>query len=313
MKSTAENLANWYDKLDKLSTNSPVIYTTGYFEFLNVSDSEVDEIISSLNNIPDVKYIYFKRIKDNDWVIRGILRTDDNFNDVDINEEVIIHDKLNQNIWDENNELKEEVREKIKEIVDVFIQQLKEDNIELRLSDIWLLGSNANYNYTDESDLDIHLIADESFDCSEEHLQIIYNAYKSLFNSKYDITIKGINVELYVENADKLSNVSTGVYSLEKGWLKKPAQYDIPKIDDEAVDKEVDKWENKYFELIKNSTTEKIENYIDEIYKIRQDSISKEGEFGLGNLVFKEIRRRGYLDDLKGLKNKLLSKELSLN
>lgn len=87
----------------------------------------------------------------------------------------------------------------------------------MKIEDIYLLGSNANFNYNEDSDLDVHIIADESFDCSEEHLAIIYNCYKALFNNKYDITIKGINVELYVENKDKLSNVSTGVYSFEKG------------------------------------------------------------------------------------------------
>ena len=105
--------------------------------------------------------------------------------------------------------------------------------------------------------------SDESFDCSEKHLQIIYNAYKALFNSKYDITIKGIDVEIYVENITDKSNASTGVYSLKKGWLKEPSHYSIPDIDEDKLEKSVAEWEDKYLELLRNPTPEKIESYIE--------------------------------------------------
>lgn len=231
--------------------------------------------------------------------------------DEELKETVEIHDQLNPKIWTEDKELRPEVRAKILQIVDKFKTQLLVDKVELKVEDIYILGSNANYNYTEESDLDVHIIADESFDCSAEHLPLLYNCYKALFNSKYDIRIKGINVELYVENKDKLSNVSAGIYSLKDGWIKNPAEYEIPEFDQLAVDKEVQKWEDKYYELTENPTVKKIDDYIDSLYELRQDSI-KNGEFAEGNLVFKEIRRLGYLDDLKELKIQLTSQELSL-
>lgn len=230
----------------------------------------------------------------------------------DLEENVELHDHLNPKIWDEENHLRQEVKSKIIEIAEAFKNQLAEDNVHLKIADIYLLGSNANYNYNEQSDLDIHLIVDEKDDCIQKHLPIIYQAYKSLFNNKYAITIRGINVELYVENKDKLSNVSTGVYSLSNGWIKKPARYDIPEIDDIELDKRVQFWENKYYDITGNPSIDKIENFINAIYDIRQESISTEGEFGIDNLVFKEIRRLGYLDDLKELKTQLRSKELSL-
>ena len=117
-----------------------------------------------------------------------------------IREAIEVHDSLNPKLWDAENNLKEDVKSKIILIVDEFVKHLKADNLELKVYDIWLLGSNANYNYNEDSDLDVHIIADESFDCSEKHLEIIYNAYKALFNNRYEITIRGINVEIYVEN-----------------------------------------------------------------------------------------------------------------
>jgi len=57
---------------------------------------------------------------------------------------------------------------------------------------------------------------------------------------------------------------------------------------------------------------EEIDILIDDLYKLRQESIQKDGEYGVGNLVFKEMRNMGYLDNLKELKRKLQSKEMSL-
>lgn len=57
---------------------------------------------------------------------------------------------------------------------------------------------------------------------------------------------------------------------------------------------------------------DRIDNFIDELYIMRQASIQKDGEYGMGNLIFKELRNRGYLDNLKELKVKEAEKELSL-
>jgi len=229
-----------------------------------------------------------------------------------IEEEVEIHKELNPKIWDKNNELLEDVESKIYDIVDEFKKQLKKDNVKLDIADIYILGSNANYNYTDTSDLDVHIIANESFDCDEKHLPLIYNVYKSLFNLKYDISINGINVEIYVENVDDFQNVSTAIYSIKKGWIKEPSQENIPQIDEDKLEKMVAEWEDKYLKLIAIPTIKNIEDYINDLYDERRKSIKNDGEFGLGNLMFKEIRRLKYLENLKKLRTDLKNKELSL-
>ena len=60
------------------------------------------------------------------------------------------------------------------------------------------------------------------------------------------------------------------------------------------------------------SLLDRIDNFITKLYELRQSSIKEEGEFGTGNLVFKEFRNLGYLDNLKKLKTKLQGKEMSL-
>lgn len=57
---------------------------------------------------------------------------------------------------------------------------------------------------------------------------------------------------------------------------------------------------------------EKIDKLIKDIYALRQKGLAGGGEMDIDSLIFKEFRNRGYLDDLKDLKNELRSKELSL-
>lgn len=117
-----------------------------------------------------------------------------------LNESIEKHDELNQNIWN-GRELKPEVKEKLQLIADTFVEKLKEDDIPIDVKDIILVGSNVNYNYTKDSDLDLHIQADLSqFKGREKELaEKIYQCKKAMFNSKYDISLYGVPVEIYVE------------------------------------------------------------------------------------------------------------------
>lgn len=59
-------------------------------------------------------------------------------------------------------------------------------------------------------------------------------------------------------------------------------------------------------------TVNDVDNYIDDLYKLRQNSILTDGEYGKGNLIFKELRNLGILQKLKDLKVKLENQEMSL-
>lgn len=119
--------------------------------------------------------------------------------DINLNEDIEKHEKLNPLLF-ENDELKSEIKEAIEKIVNQFVEDLKTDGVKIEVKDVILVGSNVSYNYTKDSDLDIHIIADkDSLDCSEEVYNLLYGAYRSLFNKNYDINIKGIPVEIYVE------------------------------------------------------------------------------------------------------------------
>lgn len=225
-------------------------------------------------------------------------------------EKIESHNNLNPKLWNEDHSLKEDVRDKLEEIVDEFILELEENKIPIKVLDVHLVGSNASFNYTENSDLDVHIIANfEEVTCDPEILNLLYNFFKSYFNDKYDILIHGISIELYIEDMNA-SAISNGIYSLyEDEWVKFPEKLDIPDID---ISDEFEEWEDRYQLIISNDDSEAAEDLVDDLYRLRKNSIAAEGEYGKGNLVFKEFRNLGYLDKLKELRDQGISRELSL-
>lgn len=120
-----------------------------------------------------------------------------------LDEKVEKHDTLNPVLFDEHNQLKPDVREKLLEIAKEFTDGLKRDDIKFKLKDIKIVGSNCSYNYNPNSDIDLHLVMDtKSLKCPDNLYPLLYSAYRSLFNGKLDPTIKGIPVEIFVETDD---------------------------------------------------------------------------------------------------------------
>lgn len=173
----------------------------------------------------------------------------DTFMHGEVEEDIEKHDTLNPKLF-ENDELKEDVREALKRVVDAFVADLRESDIDLAVKDAVIVGSNVNYNYTKDSDLDLHIIADSSKSSYPgEVLTLLYSAYRSIFNKNYDITIKGIPCEVYVE-LDETGTDSNGVYSLFSGWIRKPEHEDVPDLDEEGFNKLFGEWEDRYFKLL---------------------------------------------------------------
>ena len=217
------------------------------------------------------------------------------------------HDELNQQLFD-NDILRKDIRQRLLEIVDLFIGKIKEDNIPINVIDYWLLGSNAAYNYGPKSDIDIHIIVNlEDLRVDPYILEVLYNYIKSDFNSKYDIMVKGHEVELYLEDV-RSGAVTNGIYSLKQNrWIKFPTRTEYMRFDVTETDEYKD-WYQRYLSLEDSD----IEQFINDLYLMRKESLATEGEWGSGNLVFKEFRNLGYLDSLKDKKYKYRSKELTL-
>lgn len=227
----------------------------------------------------------------------------------------LVNQELNPKLFDSLGSLRNEVRSKILDIVDEFLSQVEIPNDKkFPLYDIILVGSNAGYNYTPTSDLDIHIVTnyEEVSRCCPECVALLFDADRRLFNSSYDLSIYGITAEIYVEDINA-NTESNGIYSvLNKEWIKYPDK--IPMIVLDQDDSEyVEILEKAEFLLADSATTsEEINEFINSLYLIRKYSLSTDGESGTGNLIFKKLRSDGVLDELKDRRDNLLSQELSL-
>lgn len=227
------------------------------------------------------------------------------------------HDTLSPKIWDWwrdkspyapfHYELKPEVAKKLKEIADAFIEFLEIPRNAIK--DIVVTGSMASYNYTPQSDIDLHLLVD--FDKVHKDCPIVGDfliSKKNEFNKNHDIFIYGIPVEVYAESIDN-DNVHNGLYSLTtNSWIDEPKK--LKPLDNDVAVKAKYK---EFVEAAKNvKDGEVADKLIQKIKRMRKSGLAKEGEFSVENLVFKKLRNDGTIGKLMDIKKEDIDKELSL-
>ena len=163
-------------------------------------------------------------------------------------------DNLNSQVWQDEDTLNPDVRAKLLEIATEFIDFL---SVPILVEDIIFTGSLANFNWSEFSDIDLHIVANfAQFD--EDLLELyqeLFKVKKTIFNSDFNIKIFGYDVELYVQNSTEV-HFSTGVYSvLFDEWIEKPVKED-KKIDTEVLKGKINQWMSKIDTVIKNATDE---------------------------------------------------------
>lgn len=223
-----------------------------------------------------------------------------------LQEAIEVHDELNPKLW-ENDMLKPEVYDKLVDIYEEFIRFI---DIPLNIVDVEIVGSNASFNYNDNSDIDLHVIVNSEVNyVDKEILRLFYNSKKGSFNDNYDLSIDGIPVELYIEDVMD-GNATNGRFSILKNeWVvfPEPITYEIPDITDT-----LNQWLERATDLIASTDEQGILDYINELYMMRKLGLAEEGEASVGNLVFKELRNMNILPELKDRYYELKSADLSL-
>jgi len=234
-----------------------------------------------------------------------------------------VKDQLNPTIWDNPDNpsdavMKEEIRLQLIEIANKFIEFLGYD---IFVQDITMTGSLSNYNWSKFSDIDLHIMYDFNESGEEKELyQDLFKLKKTLFNSTHDITVKGYEVELYVQDTNE-PHISTGVYSvLFNEWLVEPSKEEVT-IDEKIIKDKVNQWEDIIDVVIEDIESgdedlekglEKISKVKDKLKKYRGCGLERDGEYSYENLVFKFLRRNGYIQKLFDFQNNLIDNRLSL-
>jgi hypothetical protein len=223
-----------------------------------------------------------------------------------------IKDTLNPKIW-ENPENPDDavmipkVRKALLLIAEKFIDYLGD---EVFVEDIHLTGSLANYNWSEFSDFDLHVIVDlQQYENQSELYKELFNLKKQVFNDKHDIRIFGYDVELYAQDAEE-THYSSGVYSVMNGeWISEPKKFKN-KIDREFLKKKIESWSEKIDTAI--SEGKDLEKIKEKLKDYRKSGLEKDGEMSYENLVFKFLRRSGHIEKLFNTANKEIDKELSV-
>lgn len=216
-----------------------------------------------------------------------------------------VNDTLNPILWD-NGTLRKEIRYKLLAIAKHFADTLKVKH--LNLTDITISGSNASFGYSEYSDIDLHLVVDMP---NDEELEDYYNAKKNEFNNKYNVKLKGIAVEVYVQSSTQTHH-SAGIYSvLDNKWLHKPSKK-IPKATPQEVRSKARNYSSKINQALRAKELSVASDTMAELRRLRQAGLEMGGEESVENCAYKLLRNRGRIEKLQQHITNLISKGLSL-
>ena len=225
-----------------------------------------------------------------------------------LSDAVKFHDELNPKLWS-GKDLHDDVYNALAIIAKDFITELGLSG--LNVEDITISGSNAAYSYTPHSDLDLHLLVDFNKLPNNDVYQELFTAKKNDYNKSHDLTIKGVPVELYVQDSNQ-PHVSLGEYSLlNKDWIKFPVKKKA-NFDQANTKAKYEKLGELIELALRSESLEDIEHVLDIVKRYRKAGLTTTGEFGPENLAFKALRKQGYIQQLWDKKQELHSKKLSL-
>lgn len=223
---------------------------------------------------------------------------------------IMFHTSLNPKLWN-GDELQAPVRLKLLQTAREFMESLKLDKIPLR--DLIITGSNTSYTYTPHSDLDLHIIvAKEEIYGGSELVDQFFDSKRRLWNNVYDIQMRGIPVEIYVEDDDE--TVEGNAYSLlTNEWIERKDVQRDAKYDERAVRAKY-RWLSREIEryLARADDREDISRLMTKLKNYRQAGLDKYGELSTENLVFKALRNNGDLEKIEDRKIDLTNTKLSL-
>jgi len=227
-----------------------------------------------------------------------------------------LKDELNPKLWDDFK-LEDEVREQLLTIAQDFYEKVE---LSSDVIDIVLTGSLCNYNWSEKySDYDLHVIID--FDDIDDNFELVEKACdyaKKVWNAQHDIKIKNYEVEIAIQDNDDLDKAIEGgrmggVFSLlNNRWIKRPERADF-EPDEKLISEKAKTIMMSVDDIEEESEEDKYEAFDEKISKVwkkikdyRQSGLESEsGEYSVGNLVFKLLRRNGYVGKIMELKRKV--------
>jgi len=219
-----------------------------------------------------------------------------------------IRDDLERRIWNSKDHLKPLFRQYMMKVALDFIDGL---DIPVKVKDIKLTGSIANFNWSKFSDIDLHIVVDlEDYGEDEEIVRGFFDGKRIAWNNTHNIKLAGYDVELYIEGADDL-HISTGMYSvLNREWIVKPERQaqtfdkDLVRQKAAGLMDMIDASEESLSRKDYKAAFTMADKLKDKIRRMRKCGLEKSGAYSAENLAFKVMRRNGYLEKLSDVKSR---------
>jgi predicted nucleotidyltransferase len=228
-----------------------------------------------------------------------------------------VQKELNPDIWlmdDEGYKMRPEIRDSLLKIVEDYEDFV---DIDLDIEDIILTGSLSNFNWSEFSDVDLHILID--FEDPSESIEKKYlDSRRIIWNSLRDVSVKGFESEIYVQDS-KEQHFASGMYSvMYNDWVVEPEEKEVVLDPKKILSKSkqwmdmIDQIEDNMERTSPNELMSTVDDLKRRLKKYRGAGLADKGEYSYENLTFKFLRRNGYIGKLMGLKNKLIDKSLTL-
>lgn len=216
------------------------------------------------------------------------------------------HDELNPRIW-HGDQLDKDVESALIKIAQDFKKFI---DVPFNVVDVRITGGQVSYFYTEHSDLDLHLVADfSSVNCDREAAEL-FDAKRLLYKERFDITVKGIPVELYVEDLDHPA-VSASYSVMKRTWIKHPNK-DVGPFDVNEIEKLSRVWSTIIQHSLDRKDVETARKTMNLLRKFRGLGLKTGGEYSTANLVYKTLRNSDLIKKLQDFINQEHDRILSV-
>ena len=228
-----------------------------------------------------------------------------------------VQNELSPEIWfleGDTYKMKPEIRTSLLEIVEDYENFT---DLDLDIEDVTLTGSLSNFNWSEFSDVDLHLILD--FSETNELLKKYLDSRRIIWNSLRDVRVKDFDVEIYAQDSNE-PHFASGVYSvLYDDWIVKPSKGEDVEIDTEKILSKAKGWMEEIDTIEVNAKRKEPEQVLGDIQRLknklkkyRGNGLKDGGEYSYENLTFKFLRRNEYLKKINDVRNELIDKTLTV-
>ena len=223
----------------------------------------------------------------------------------------IYNDTLCPDLWDSAQHLDPKARINLLRMAYDFYEKT---NLPAPIMDVYLMGSISNYNWTTDSDIDVHVIIDyNKLQMPKETGNKTVKTAGAQWNQEHNILVKRHKVEMNLQNASEPKPYVTGIYSLVNDqWVRKPTKV-MPQLDRGIIKMQYKSMKAYIDNALQSGNREQMKGAKKYLDAYRQYGLDTYGELSYENIIFKILRARGIIKQLKDSITAVYDKEMSVD